>query len=200
MLLHEVLKDYRIILGSASPRRAELMSGAGFDFEINTNFAIDETYPVDMLPEEVPSFLSRQKSMAYGDAISDRDILITADTVVICKGKILGKPENESMAHSMLRQLSAGEHAVITGVTIRSAGYVETFSVTTQVKFNYLSDARIDYYIRNYNPFDKAGSYGIQEWIGYVGIEEIVGSYYNVVGLPIQSLYARLSEIYKCNQ
>lgn len=196
MLLHETLKNHRIILASGSPRRMELLRGAGLSFTVAKNNQVDESYP-DTLPlDEVAPYLSNLKSNAYPEPLAENDILLTADTVVICKGKVLGKPINKAMAVAMLGQLSGGEHHVVTAVTIRTTTICETITRTSVVNFARLTDSEIQYYVENYNPMDKAGSYGIQEWIGYIGIESISGSFYNVMGLPVHLLYARLKELF----
>lgn len=196
MLLHETLKNHRIILASGSPRRMELLRGAGLSFTVAKNNQVDEAYPSTLPLDEVAPYLSNLKSMAYSEPLANNDILLTADTVVICKGKVLGKPTNKAMAVAMLSQLSGGEHQVISAVTIRTTTICETITRTSTVNFARLADSEIEYYIENYNPMDKAGSYGIQEWIGYIGIESISGSFYNVMGLPVHLLYARLKELF----
>jgi len=157
-------------------------------------YGVDETWPQELAAERVPEFLSALKSDAYPEPLSPRDILLTADTVVICGGAILGKPHDESDARRMLAVLSGGSHTVVTGVTLRSTGRRCGFSVGSTVRFRALDAEEIDYYVEKYRPLDKAGSYGIQEWIGYAGIEGIEGSFYNVMGLPVQRLYAELKE------
>lgn len=196
MLLHETLKNHRIILASGSPRRMELLRGAGLSFTVAKNNQVDEAYPSTLPLDEVAPYLSNLKSIAYSEPLAKNDILLTADTVVICKGKVLGKPTNKAMAVAMLSQLSGGEHQVISAVTIRTTTICETITRTSTVNFARLADSEIEYYIENYNPMDKAGSYGIQEWIGYIGIESISGSFYNVMGLPVHLLYARLKELF----
>ncbi len=194
MLLHRELEErgYRLILASQSPRRRELMSGAGLNFSV-VSYDVDEVYPAALHVDEVACYLSQLKSAAYTDELSDRDILITADTVVLLGDKVLGKPHGSSGARAMLNELSGSVHRVVTGVTIRSRGRSLSFSSETMVRFVTLSSDQIDYYVAEYSPLDKAGSYGIQEWIGYVGIESIEGSFYNVMGLPIQRLCSELS-------
>ena len=186
------LNKYHIILASKSPRRQELLRGMGMDFEILTK-ETDERFPSDMPLDEVPKYLSLQKSLAFTDDELPADyLLITSDTVVICEGEILGKPKDREDAARMLRLLSGKTHHVVTGVTVRSAEKTESFAVRSNVTFAQLDADEIDYYIEHCKPFDKAGAYGIQEWIGYVGISGLEGSFYNVMGLPTRKLYGVL--------
>lgn len=196
MLLHETLKNHRVILASQSPRRMELLRGAGIPFSVAKDLEVNESYPATTPLTEVAPYLSELKSKAYTEPLAENDILLTADTVVICKGKVLGKPDSKAIAIAMLGQLSSGEHQVVTAVTIRTNTLCETITRTSTVNFARLTDEEIEYYVEKYNPMDKAGSYGIQEWIGYIGIESISGSFYNVMGLPIHMLYARLKELF----
>ena len=183
------LKKYHIILASKSPRRQELLRGMGVDFEILTK-ETPEDYPTDLPLDEVPKYLSLQKSLAFTDEELPVDyLLITSDTVVICEGEILGKPKDREDAVRMLRMLSGKTHRVVTGVTVRSAKKCESFAVSSDVTFAELDAEEIDHYIDTYKPFDKAGAYGIQEWIGYIGITGLEGSFYNVMGLPTRKLY-----------
>ena len=183
------LKKYQVILASKSPRRQELLRGMGVDFEILTK-ETPEHYPADLPLDEVPKYLSLQKSLAFTDEELPADfLLITSDTVVICEGEILGKPKDREDAARMLRLLSAKTHHVVTGVTVRSKEKTESFAVRSDVTFAQLDAEEIDYYIEQCKPFDKAGAYGIQEWIGYVGISGLEGSFYNVMGLPTRKLY-----------
>ena len=183
------LKKYHIILASKSPRRQELLRGMGVDFEILTK-ETPETYPAELPLDEVPKYLSLQKSLAFNDDELPADyLLITSDTVVICEGEILGKPKDREDAERMLRLLSGKTHHVVTGVTVRSATKTVSFAVRSNVTFEDLEQDEIDYYIEHCKPFDKAGAYGIQEWIGYVGISGLEGSFYNVMGLPTRRLY-----------
>ncbi len=193
MILHDKLKQggYRLILASQSPRRRDLMRDAGLEFDA-VSYDVDEIYPEGTAAEDVAGFLSQLKNDAYPTPLADREILITADTVVILGDKILGKPKEKSDARAMLRSLSGSVHRVVTGVTLRSSSDKKSFSTETKVQFGELSDEQIEYYISRFRPMDKAGSYGIQEWIGYVAIEGIEGSFYNVMGLPIQRLYNEL--------
>ena len=183
------LNKYQIILASKSPRRQELLRGMGVEFSIMTK-ETDESFPAEMPLDEVPKYLSLQKSLAFNDDELPADyLLITSDTVVICEGEILGKPKDREDAARMLRLLSGKTHHVVTGVTVRSAEKTESFSVRSDVTFAELDAEEIDYYIEYCKPFDKAGAYGIQEWIGYVGINGLQGSFYNVMGLPTRKLY-----------
>ncbi len=196
MILFEKLKDYQIVLASNSPRRRELMSDAGFLFNVAEKYEIDEIYPSYIAAEDVAEYLSRLKSEGYPHPLTESQILITADTVVIVGDQILGKPVDRADAQRMLQMLSGCSHKVITGVTIRTASRTQSFSSVTSVEFRRMSTEEIGYYIDNYAPYDKAGAYGIQEWIGYVGIERIEGSFYNVMGLPVQRLYAELDKMF----
>ena len=183
------LKKYNVILASKSPRRQELLRGMGVDFAVQTK-ETPENYPSTLPLDEVPQYLSLQKSLAFtDDELPAGYLLITADTVVICEGEILGKPTSAADAERMLRQLSGRKHHVVTGVTVRSVEKTESFAATSQVTFATLEKDEIDYYITHCKPFDKAGAYGIQEWIGYVGISGLEGSFYNVMGLPTRRLY-----------
>lgn len=183
------LKKYQVVLASKSPRRQELLRGMGIDFMVLTKDTI-EVYPEDKPLEEVPKYLSWIKSLNYNDRELPSDyLLITSDTVVICEGEILGKPKDREDAVRMLRMLSGKTHRVVTGVTVRSAKKCESFAVRSDVTFAELDAEEIDYYIEHCQPFDKAGAYGIQEWIGYVGISGLEGSFYNVMGLPTRKLY-----------
>lgn len=194
MLLHDKLKNYRLILASQSPRRRQLLSDAGIEFTLADRFECDETYPQDMPAEDVAEYLSRLKSDAYPEPLAEGDILLTADTVVIANNRVLGKPSDRAEAIEMISLLSGCDHEVITGCTLRTATRQRSFSVRSKVHFRALDREEIEYYVDCYRPFDKAGAYGIQEWIGYVGIEGIEGSFYNVMGLPVQRLYSILKE------
>ena len=185
---------YKIILASNSPRRRELLGGLGIDFTVKVIGGIDESWPHDLKGEDIPLYISREKAAPYKATIAPDELVITADTIVHVDGEVLGKPADEADAKRMLRMISGRWHEVITGVTLMTAEREHSFAVTTKVKFCNLSDSEIDYYIKNYAPMDKAGAYGIQEWIGYVGVEAIEGSYFNVVGLPVQRLYRELIE------
>lgn len=192
MLLHKKLENYNLILASASPRRRQLLADCGIKFTLADKFECDETFPATMPCCEVAQHISALKSNAYPNPLSEKDILLTADTVVIAENKILGKPANRAEAVEMLTLLSGRKHTVITGVTIRTTTHTHSFSVESSVYFRALTSEEMDYYIDTYKPFDKAGAYGIQEWIGYVAIEGIEGSFFNVMGLPVQRLYVEL--------
>lgn len=194
MLLHDKLKNRRLILASQSPRRRQLLTEAGIEFDLAPRFECEESFPATMAAGEVAEYLSALKSEAYPESLGERDILLTADTVVIACGRILGKPADRAEAIEMIALLSGCEHEVITGVTLRSAADRHSFSVRTKVRFRELRQEEIEYYVDHYRPMDKAGAYGIQEWIGYVGIEGIEGSFYNVMGLPVQRLYTALND------
>ena len=187
--------NYRIFLASNSPRRKELLSGLGIPFEVRVNGDIDESYPSDLSPEAIPLHISRKKAAAYLQTMSADELIITADTVVVASGEILDKPVDASDAHRMLRLLSGTTHQVITGVCLTTTDHQVAFSVTTDVTFKDLSDEEIHYYIDHYRPYDKAGAYGIQEWIGYIGVTGLHGSYFNVMGLPIQRIYEELRKM-----
>jgi septum formation protein len=182
----------KIILGSGSPRRKELLAALGYNFEVRTKDT-DESYPISMSCKEVPTFLAKQKAIALLPHLQEDELLICADTVVILDNQILGKPANKEEASKMLNLLSGKTHNVITGVFIGDSKQEEVFSETTEVTFNTLNENQINYYIENYQPFDKAGSYGIQEWIGFIGVASITGTYANVMGLPTHKLFAILS-------
>jgi septum formation protein len=199
MILSKQLTDYRIVLASQSPRRKTLLEGLDIDFEIIVRPDIEEEFPASMELNEVPSFLAFHKSNNYIDLLDERTIVITADTVVILNNNILGKPVDEKDAKDIISQLSGKMHEVVTGVCIRSKNKIKEFSVVSKVWFRKLSEEEIDYYVTNYKPMDKAGAYGIQEWIGYAGIERIEGSFYNVMGLPVMTLYCELIDFIKSN-
>lgn len=188
----ENLKNYNIILASNSPRRKELLEGLGVDYIVKTLSGVDESYPETLNGEEIALFIAKKKADAYINNISDNDLIITADTIVWLDGKVFGKPEDAAHAKEMLAALSGKTHQVMTGVCITSKDKRKEFVSVTDVTFDILSAEEIDYYVENFRPFDKAGAYGIQEWIGYIGVKSISGSYFNVVGLPIQRLYREL--------
>ena len=220
----------KIILASNSPRRRELLSGLGLEFEVHTLRGLDESYPEGLSMEEIPLYISRKKAEAY--AIGPDELLITADTIVYLDGEVLGKPADEAEARAMLRKLSGRTHQVVTGVTLKASpkfspkgreslsptlskgegerlqqftppldgtgeadGGVYSFSSVSQVTFAQLSEEEIDYYVAHFRPLDKAGAYGIQEWIGYIGVTRIEGSYFNVMGLPVQRLYSEMKKL-----
>jgi len=185
------LKKYHIILGSKSPRRQELLKGLFIDFDVENIDAV-EVYPPSIVGVDIPMFLAELKAAAYKIHMQENTLLITADTIVWHEGEALGKPRNENDARQMLKRLSGKSHQVITGVCISTLKRQKTFHVISEVRFAKLTDCEIDFYLDNFKPYDKAGSYGVQEWIGYVGVEYINGSYYNVMGLPVQRLYNEL--------
>ncbi len=193
MLLHEKLQNYRLILASRSPRRRELLAGCDLHFEIAEGYEVEEVYPETLTAEKVPEYLSGLKADGYPYPLADGDILITADTVVISRGRILGKPHSREEAMEMIRELSGRTHLVVTGVSLRDNRRSVSFSAESKVSFRELSDEEIAYYVDTYKPFDKAGAYGIQEWIGRTAIESIEGSFYNVMGLPVAALYKHLA-------
>ena len=195
MLLQDRLKDYRLILASASPRRRELLAACDLDFVLADKFECEECYPAELEADKVAEYLSQLKSNAYPHALEEKDILLTADTVVILGDKILGKPHSEEEAVEMISSLSGATHKVVTGVTLRTAKQTISFSAESLVSLRTLEAEEVRYYVEKYRPLDKAGAYGIQEWIGYIGIEGIEGSFYNVMGLPVQRLYATLKEL-----
>ena len=188
------IQNYHIILGSNSPRRKELLAGLDLDFEVKVIPGLEEHYPTNLQPEEIPVFLAKQKAAAYIPTLPEKTLLITADTIVWNRNEVIGKPKNREDAIQMLQSLSGHEHHVVTGVCLTTTEKQKAFSVISAVKFATLTDEEIGYYVDKYQPFDKAGAYGIQEWIGYVGVENINGSFYNVMGLPVQRLYQELKK------
>ncbi|MBE6336036.1 MAG: septum formation protein Maf [Lentimicrobiaceae bacterium] len=188
------LRKYNIILASKSPRRQELLKGIGISFSVMTK-DVDESFPDKMPLVHVAPYLSLKKAKAFEESeLPDNYMIITADTVVIVDNKILGKPKDEKEAREMLMLLSGKKHSVVTGVSIHTKSQTKTFSVTSKVTFDVIEDDEITYYIENYKPFDKAGAYGVQEWIGYIGVSNVEGSYFNVMGLPTQRLYQMLKQ------
>ena len=191
----ENLNKYRIILASNSPRRKELLSGLGIQYEVKTLPDIDESYPEGLDGMEIPAFIARSKADAYREVMQTDELIITADTIVWLDGNVMGKPKDAEEAREMLRSLSGQTHQVITGVCLTTAVYQKAFATMTYVTFATLSEEEITYYVERHSPMDKAGSYGIQEWIGFIGVESISGSYFNVMGLPIQRLYTELKKL-----
>ena len=189
-----LVEGYKVILASNSPRRKELLGGLGIPFEVRTLSGIDESYPDTLKGEEIPMYISGKKAEAYQRTMADDEMIITADTIVYDNGQVLGKPKDREEAIQMLRQLSGHAHEVITGVSIVTKQKTSQFASTSKVYFAELTDEEIIYYVDNYRPFDKAGAYGIQEWIGFVAVTRIEGSYFNVMGLPIQRLYTELKQ------
>ena len=188
----ENLKKYKVLLASKSPRRREILKLLRIPFTIVTIDGIDESYPATLLPGEVSEYISNKKADAFLKRISDNELIITADTVVICDNRILGKPKDAEDAVKMLHFLSGKTHFVTTGVTVATKTKKTSFTVESKVTFSELSDEEIRFYVDMYQPFDKAGAYGIQEWIGAVAVEKINGSFYNVMGLPVHKLYREL--------
>lgn len=193
--LYQPLEGCKILLASHSPRRRELLGKLDVELAILPLIEVEESYPSDLKSEDVAAFISRKKANPYIEQLKKNEILLTADTVVVCGGDVLGKPSDKQNAVEMLQLLSGQTHKVVTGVTLATKNKVVTFSEITEVDFAKLSLDEINYYVDKYHPFDKAGAYGIQEWIGYVGISGIRGDYYNVMGLPLHSLYNHLVEL-----
>lgn len=183
------LKKYQIILASNSPRRKELMSGLGVDYVVKTLPDVDESYPDSLQGGDIPEFIACKKAGAYRSILQPGELLITADTIVWLDGKVLGKPHGREGAVEMLRALSGKKHQVFTGVCLTTTEWQKSFTAASDVLFDELSDEEIAYYVDRYQPMDKAGAYGVQEWIGYIGVHSISGSFYNIMGLPIQKLY-----------
>ena len=191
-MMLENLKKYNVVLASKSPRRQELLRGVGLDFTVVTK-DIDESYSSNISVYDVAPFLSVKKAKAFDEAeLPDNYMIITADTVVVVNDEILGKPQNTEDAYEMLNKISGKKHSVITGVTIRTKDKMKTFSVVSKVSFEVLDKEEIEYYVNTFKPYDKAGAYGIQEWIGYIGVNHVEGSYFNVMGLPTHKLYKML--------
>ena len=191
----ENIQHYKIVLASNSPRRRELLSGLNLEYTVRVLPDIDESYPDTLKGEEIPMYISREKAKAYRNSMAEDELIITADTVVCINEKVLGKPRTQEEAKEMLRELSGKTHQVITGVCLMTCGLQRTFSATTQVKFAVLTEDEIEFYVEKFRPLDKAGAYGVQEWIGFVGVSRLEGSYFNVMGLPVQRLYQELKEL-----
>ena len=191
--IEETIKEfpYQLILGSNSPRRHELLTSLGFKF-LNKPIHADESFPIDLVAEEIPLYLAEKKADAYDEELKDTDILITADTIVWCEGKVFNKPANFVEGKAMLEALSGKMHEVFTGVCLKSGNKQTTFYDVSKVYFKKLKPEEIEYYLMNFSPYDKAGSYGVQDWLGYIGIDKIEGSFYNVMGLPVKELYEEL--------
>ena len=185
----------KYVLASNSPRRKELLAGLGLDFEVRVIDGIDESYPASLPASQVAQFIAEKKALAYRASMAPDELIITADTVVIVGDDILGKPKDEADAVRMLREISGRTHQVTTGVCLTTATRQRSFSVTTDVTFKQLTLDEIRHYVSTYRPFDKAGAYGIQEWIGYIGVTGLNGSYYNVMGLPVQRIYTELQQL-----
>jgi septum formation protein len=191
-MVNDQLKNYRLILASQSPRRKQLLAGLDLPFETRSIPDIDESYPDNLPLQDVPVYIARKKALPYRPFLSPNDLLITADTIVLLNGRIYGKPAGEAAARQMLRALSGHTHSVLTGVCISDPYREIAFCSTSKVRFATLDEDEIQHYIQHYKPYDKAGSYGVQEWIGYIGVESIEGSFYNVMGLPVGQLYRTL--------
>lgn len=186
---------YKLILASNSPRRQELLKGLGIEYAIKVLPGLDESFPEELKGEDIPIYIARSKAGAYKEIIATGELLITADTIVCLDDEVLGKPDSDEDAVCMLRKLSGRTHLVITGVCLTTTEWQKCFAATTEVTFSPLTEEEIRYYVANYRPMDKAGAYGVQEWIGYIGVEHINGSYYNVMGLPVQKLYKELKKL-----
>lgn len=192
--VEEIIKNfpYKLILGSASPRRQDLLKSLGFEF-LNRPIKVDESlWPKELEAQEIPIFLAELKADAYDEPLKEDELLITADTVVWCEGKVFNKPENFAEGKKMLETLSGKMHEVFTAVCLKSANKQTTFYDVSKVYFKKLKTEEIEYYLTNFSPYDKAGGYGVQDWIGYIGIDKIEGSFYNVMGLPVKELYEEL--------
>ncbi len=192
--LRDKFKDHRIILGSRSPRRQALLEGLEIDFEVVGNGKIEETYPAALGKSDIPVYLAEKKAAAFDNLIDEKTVVITADTIVWCNNEVLNKPSGRDEAIGMLQKLSGRRHQVISGVCVKSLCRCVSFYSLTSVFFKVLTPGEISWYVEKYRPFDKAGAYGIQEWIGYIGTEAIHGSYFNVMGLPVDKLYKVLIE------
>lgn len=189
-----VARDYHIILASNSPRRKELLAGIDVNFDVRVIRDIDESYPASLPTKDIAEYISRKKATVYRQQMASDELIITADTIVVLDSEVMGKPHDEADASRMLRELSGRTHQVITGVTLTTIDRQRSFSVETDVTFKSLTDEEINYYIQHYKPYDKAGAYGIQEWIGHIGVTALKGSYFNVMGLPVQRIYEALRQ------
>ena len=189
------LEKYKVILASGSPRRRELMAGLGVNYEVRILPDVDESYPDILQGEEIPLYIAKEKADAYIPMMQPDELIITADTIVWLDGKVLGKPRDREDALQMLRTMSGRTHEVFTGVCITTTDWQRSFTAQTEVRFATLSEDEIIYYVDNFKPMDKAGAYGVQEWIGFIGVENISGSYYNIMGLPVQKLYRELLKV-----
>ena len=191
----ENLKKYHVILASNSPRRKELLAGLGIDFDVKVLPDIDEGFPASLPTEQIAQYIAKEKAEAYRTVMAADDLVITADTIVVVDDTVLGKPVDAADARRMLHLLSGRTHQVITGVCLTTAKGQRCFSVTTDVSFKHLNGQEVNHYVDVYRPYDKAGAYGIQEWIGYIGVTALHGSYFNVMGLPVQRIYTELMEL-----
>lgn len=189
------LKKYKVILASNSPRRKELLAGLGVDYEVRTLPDVDESYPDTLQGADIPLYIAKEKADAYRNMLQPGELMITADTIVWLDGRVLGKPKDQEDALCMLRDMSGRTHEVFTGVCITTTEWQRSFAAQTEVRFAELSEEEITYYVDKFQPMDKAGAYGVQEWIGFIGVENISGSYYNIMGLPVQRLYKELVKV-----
>lgn len=191
--IEKTLKEfpYKLILGSGSPRRQELLKSLGFEYKLMPINA-DESFPGNLKAQEIPVYLAEKKAIAFPEPLKENELLITADTIVWCEEKVLNKPANFEEGKLMLQSLSGKMHQVFTGVCLKNTNKQTTFYDASKVYFKNLRDDEIEYYLSNYNPYDKAGGYGVQDWIGYIGIDKIEGSFYNVMGLPVKELFEEL--------
>lgn len=189
------LKKYKVILASNSPRRKDLLAGLGIEYEVRTMPDVDESYPSTLKGADIPLYISQEKANAYRSMLQSDELMITADTIVWLEGEVLGKPADRAEAISMLQRMSGRTHEVYTGVSITTTEWQRSFAVQTEVKFATLTNEEIVCYVDRFQPMDKAGAYGVQEWIGFIGVEHIEGSYFNIMGLPVQRLYKELKEI-----
>ncbi len=191
----ENLKKYRVILASNSPRRKELLAGLGIAYEVRTLPDVDEFYPRELQGGDIPLYISKEKADAYRSLLQVGDLMITADTIVWLEGKLLGKPQTREEAIQMLHDMSGRSHEVFTAVCLTTSEWQRNFVVRTEVRFASLTQEEITYYVDTFRPMDKAGAYGVQEWIGFIGVEYISGSFYNIMGLPVQRLYRELKSV-----
>ena len=191
----DILEKYKVILASGSPRRRELMAGLGVNYEVRILPDVDDSYPDTLQGEDIPLYIAKEIAAAYIPMMQPDELIITADTIVWLDGKVLGKPRDREDALQMLRTMSGRTHKVFTGVCITTTDWQRSFTAQTEVRFATLSEDEIIYYVDNFKPMDKAGAYGVQEWIGFIGVENISGSYYNIMGLPVQKLYRELLKV-----
>ena len=189
------LKNYRIVLASQSPRRKELLAGLGLEYETRVLPDVDESFPPELTGGDIPMYIAREKAEAYRPSLGADELLITADTIVWLDDAVLGKPADRDDALRMLRKLSGQVHDVYTGVCLTTLHWQRAFTARTEVRFSSLDEEEITWYVEHFRPFDKAGAYGVQEWIGYIAVEHISGTYFNIMGLPVQRLYRELKKI-----
>lgn len=189
------LEKYKVILASNSPRRKDLLTGLGVEYEVRTLSDVDESFPAGLQRAEIPLYIAKEKAAAYQTMLNPGELMITADTIVWLDGKVLGKPADREEAMQMLREMSGRTHEVFTGVALTTVAWQRSFSAQTEVRFSELTEEEIRYYVDLFHPMDKAGAYGVQEWIGFIGVEHISGSYFNIMGLPVQRLYQELKKL-----